>query len=54
MSEDERPICPYCKEVMVRGRIEMESGEWLHVWLCGCVGEDENTEVPDADSHLDG
>ena len=40
---EERPICPYCGEVMVKGRIEMEDGEWLVVWLCGCVAEDEET-----------
>lgn len=37
-------VCPYCNEVMVRGRIEMADGEWLEVWLCGCVGKDEVTE----------
>ena len=40
---DERPVCPYCKEVMVKGHIEMEDGKWMDAWLCGCVGEDENT-----------
>ena len=54
MTENEL-VCPYCGEKMVRGRIEMEGGEWLAVWLCGCVGEDEVTkEAPDEDSHLGG
>ena len=45
MTEEERPVCPYCDEVMVKGRIKMESGEWQEVWLCGCVEESEETVV---------
>ena len=45
MSEEQRPVCPYCEEVMVKGRIEMADGTWQECWLCGCVGEDEETVV---------
>ena len=45
MSEEQRLICPYCDEVMVKGRIEMADGTWQECWLCGCVGEDEETVV---------
>ena len=53
---DREPVCPYCNEVMVKGKIEMEDGHYESVWLCGCVGKDEDTYVEgsDADSHLDG
>jgi hypothetical protein len=44
MTEEERPVCPYCDEVMVKGRIKMEDGTWCGCWLCGCVGEDEEIE----------
>ncbi len=45
MTEEKRPVCPYCDEVMVKGRIKMEDGTWQVVWLCGCVEEDEETVV---------
>jgi hypothetical protein len=42
-AEEKQPICPYCGEVMVKGRIKMEDGTWCGCWLCGCVDEDEET-----------
>ena len=47
MTEEERPVCPYCGEVMVRGRIEMADGAWQVCWLCGCVEEDEDVREGD-------
>lgn len=51
---EKQPVCPYCNEVMVKGRIEMADGTWQEVWLCACVDEAENTEVPNANSNLGG
>ena len=33
---DRRPYCPDCGEVMVKTRVEIDDGQWIHGWLCGC------------------
>jgi len=30
------PVCPVCKEPMVRAHFEIDGGVWLPVWLCNC------------------
>lgn len=32
----DQPVCPDCKEVLVKSKIENEEGDWLIAWLCGC------------------
>lgn len=39
LSPPESPVCPYCKEEMVRAHLQIDTGattKWLVVWLCGC------------------
>jgi hypothetical protein len=31
--------CPDCGEELVKGQLELEDGDWLVVWLCGCEAE---------------
>jgi hypothetical protein len=39
---DIRPICPDCKQVMVKTHIELEDGSgWFTGWACECEYEGE-------------
>jgi hypothetical protein len=39
---DIRPICPDCKQVMVKTHIELEDGSgWFTGWACECKYEGE-------------
>lgn len=31
------PICPECKETMVKAKEENSEGDWDVRWLCGCT-----------------
>lgn len=31
--------CPDCGEELVKGQLELEDGDWLVVWLCGCEAD---------------
>lgn len=30
------PICPYCKDDMVKAVIQTDEGDWYVAWLCAC------------------
>ena len=36
--------CPDCGEELVKGQLELEDGDWLVVWLCGCEAEGPGEE----------
>ena len=34
--ESQEPVCPRCKEQMVRTHYQDADGHWFVCWLCGC------------------
>lgn len=48
------PLCPFCKDSMVRLHIELPIGrQWLHVWMCDCeTAKPYNDEIQRYDKAL--
>ena len=45
MANDNRPICPDCKAVMVKTHIELDDGSgWFTGWACECKYDDKAGE----------
>lgn len=40
------PICPFCRDAMLRVHIEHHDGSgWMHCWQCDCEGSDAPVRV---------